>query len=161
MTWFFLRDKKSGPNKSQKLPRHRNTAGRRKPNFEQLERRDLLAIFTVTNPLDAAVAPAGSLRAAIEAANSPANPGADVIQFAAGVSAINLAAGAGELAITESLSIAGPGLSNLTIDATLSTSRIFRIDAGDVSIKGLTLTKGAAAQATAERSVPLRLERSP
>ena len=145
MTWSFLRDKKSGQNKSQKHPRTRNAAGRRKPNFELLERRDLLATFTVTNTLDAAVAPAGSLRAAIEAANAPANPGADVIQFAAGVSGtINLAAGAGELAITESLSIAGPGLSNLTIDATLSTSRAFRIDAGDVSIKGLTLTKGAA-----------------
>jgi hypothetical protein len=145
MTWSFLRDKNSGQNNSQKHRRNRNAAGRRKPNFEQLERRDLLATFTVTNTLDAVVAPAGSLRAAIEAANAPANPGADVVQFAAGVSGtINLAAGAGELGITESVSITGPGLSNLTIDATASISRIFRIDAGDVSLKGLTLTNGDA-----------------
>ena len=57
---------------------------------------------------------------------------------------INLAAGAGELGITEAVSITGPGISNLTIDATASASRIFRIDTGDVSIKGLTLANGDA-----------------
>ncbi len=145
MTWSFLRNKISRQTQARKKRRNREAVGRRRHHFEQLEQRDLLATFTVTNLLDAAVAPAGSLRAAIEAANAPANPGADVIQFAPGVmGAINLAAGAGELPITESLSIAGPGFSNLTIDATLSASRFFRIDAGDVSIKGLTLTNGDA-----------------
>ena len=117
----------------------------RRPLFEQLEARHLLAVFTVTNLTDAAVAPVGSLRAAIEAANAPENPGPDVIQFGPGVmGTISLAAGANELGITEDVSITGPGVSNLTIDATASASRIFRIDAGNVSIKGLTLTNGDA-----------------
>lgn len=103
----------------------------------------MLATFTVTNTLDAAAPPAGSLRAAIVAAN--ANPGADLIQFASGLGpTIELAAGAGELPITESLTIRGPGFATLTIDATMSVSRIFRIDAGDVVIKGLTLANANA-----------------
>jgi hypothetical protein len=145
MSWSFVHGKNFRPNKSNRQRRNSQSSGGRKARFEQLEHRDLLATFTVTNLLDAAVAPAGSLRAAIEAANDPANPGADVIQFAPGVmGTINLAAGAGELGITESVSITGPGLSNLTIDATASVSRIFRIDAGDVSMRGLTLTNGDA-----------------
>lgn len=145
MTWSFLSNHQSRGHKSNKKQKQRKTHGRRRPRFEQLESRDLLAVFTVSNLTDAAVAPAGSLRAAIEAANDPANPGADVIQFDPGlVGTINLAAGAGEIAITESLSIAGPGFATISIDAALSTSRIFRIDAGDVSIKGLALTNGDA-----------------
>src|SRR5262249_42391131 len=104
----------------------------------------LLAVFTVSNLSDAAVAPAGSLRAAINSANAAS--GADVIQFASGVTGtLSLNAAAGEMGITDSLTILGPGSGSVTIDATGANSRIVRVDAGDVTIKGLTLTKGAPA----------------
>jgi hypothetical protein len=147
MEWPFFGDRTSKQRRQTVASRRlkTKTSRGRRPLFEELESRHLLAVFTVTNLTDAAIAPVGSLRAAVEAANSPVNPGPDVIQFAPGVAGtINLAAGAGELGITEGVSISGPGISNLTIDATASTSRIFRIDAGDVSIKGLTLTNGDA-----------------
>ncbi|HVT26521.1 MAG TPA: hypothetical protein VHE81_00750, partial [Lacipirellulaceae bacterium] len=105
----------------------------------------MLAVFTVTNLTDAPVAPAGSLRDAINQANASA--GADSIQFAAGLTGtLNLAAGAGNLDITDPVTINGPGAANLTIDATAAVSRIFNIEdtAGNVAISGLTLTKGNA-----------------
>ena len=154
MAWSFFRSSaQPGQSKTkQSHKRKRRTPKGRRPLFEELEQRRVLAVLTV-NSLADNVTPADglvTLREAIIASNTntltdlgETGLGADVIQFGPGVSGtINLTAG--QLAITESVSIAGPGLSNLTIDATLSASRIFRIDAGDVSIKGLTLTKGAA-----------------
>ena len=84
MGWSFFGGKQ--PTRQGKIEHRRKSKvkGRRgrRPLFEELEARHLLAVFTVTNLTDAAVAPAGSLRAAIEAANAPANPGPDVILFA-------------------------------------------------------------------------------
>jgi hypothetical protein len=108
-----------------------------------LEDRRLLAVFTVTNLDDLAVAAPdvapGTLRQAIYDANNSA--GADEIVFD-GLSG-TLALEEGELVITEALSINGPGMDNLTIDAQLN-SRILNITAttGDFSITGLTLTNG-------------------
>src|SRR6185369_2538149 len=51
----------------------------------------------------------------------------------------------GQLPIQKSVSILGTGASTLTIDATAAASRVFQIDAGDVLLKGMTLTKGAPA----------------
>ncbi|MFO0791220.1 MAG: putative Ig domain-containing protein [Pirellulales bacterium] len=147
MAWsFFGNGSRAGQNNTQQPQgRKRKGKGGRRPLFEELEARHVLATFTVTNLTDAAVAPAGSLRDAINQAN--AAPGADIIQFQSGLTGtLSLAAGAGDLDITESLTINGPGMTNLTIDATAATSRIFNItdEAGDVSIKGMALTKGAA-----------------
>jgi hypothetical protein len=155
MTWSFFSGKQ--PSKRNKKRSRRPAAGRRRPHFENLEQREMLAVITVTNlsddTLPLLVGGGVSLREAIEAANtnasvdgSTAGSGADIIQFEPGLTGtIDLAAAAGAFTITESLTILGPGLANVTIDATGDTSRIFQINAGDVTIKGLTLTGGAPA----------------
>ena len=128
----------------------------RRLRLESLEARRLLAIFTVTNLDDAAVlmegdAP-GTLRQAIFDANAVA--GADEIVFAAGLSGTILLT-EGQLEITESVTVTGPGALQLTLEAFDPTpnddngdgNRIFLIDDGmssqqDVLISGLTLTGG-------------------
>ena len=110
----------------------------------------MLAVFMVTNTNDGPVAHAGdlpgSLRQAIFDANAAA--GADVIEFDSGLSGATITLTAGQLSITDSLSIQGLGAANLTINAN-SQSRIFNVDDGnpstniDVTIDGLTLTGGS------------------
>ncbi len=147
MAWSFLgNDGRTNQQLFQQGRRRRKCkSGRRRPLFEELEARHCLTVFTVTNLSDAAVAPAGSLREAIDLAN--AAPGVDTINFATGLTGtLSLAAGAGDLDITDSVSINGPGATDLTIDAAAATSRIFNIEAtsGDVMLKGMTLANGAA-----------------
>ena len=86
----------------------------------------------------------GSLREAVDAANAAA--GLDVITFAAGLSgAIVLTSG--QLTISDSLEIVGPGRGVLTVDGN-SASRVFDIplSSGDVvvSMSGLTVSNGNA-----------------
>ena len=124
--------------------------------LEALEEKHLLAVFSVSNLDDAAVAAAGdapgTLRQAIFDAN--AAPGADEIVFSDRLSGTILLA-EGEVEITESATIRGPGAGQLTLEAFDPTpdenngdgNRIFRIDDGtgtihDVAISGLTLTGG-------------------
>ena len=89
-----------------------------------------------------------SLREAIFAANLV--PGADTINFAPTLTAggpAKILLTSGELAITDALTIDGPGANLLTIDAQ-QQSRIFNINDGSdanrlvVQISGLTLTAG-------------------
>ncbi|MEO1496471.1 MAG: choice-of-anchor Q domain-containing protein [Planctomycetota bacterium] len=130
--------------------------------LETLEDRRMLATVTVGNTLDLVdgdttsianlIATPGadgvSLREAIEAANATA--GADTITFDAGVfgtpQTINITS---ELAITDELTITGPGQSLLTIDAQLN-SRVLNFTAaiGDLSLSGLTLTGGQTTSAS-------------
>ncbi|MEQ1703788.1 MAG: right-handed parallel beta-helix repeat-containing protein, partial [Ilumatobacteraceae bacterium] len=95
--------------------------------------------FEVTN-LDESGA--GSLRQAILDANALA--GADVITFQSGLTG-TITLSSGQLSITDSVTITGPGAANLTIDAD-RTSRIFYLYNNasllDVTISGLTLTGG-------------------
>ncbi len=100
-----------------------------------------------------------SLREAIEYANGLA--GADTISFDASLTGGTILLTEGELRITDSLTIDGLGQNSLTIDAGNGTDsvfatgdghRIFTIDDGtaaliNVSISGLTLTGGDAANA--------------
>jgi hypothetical protein len=111
---------------------HRPTAARLR--VEALEDRCLPSTFTVTNLLDSG---AGSLRAAVVAAN--ASPGADTIDFA---TTGNIALTSGQLEITDSLTINGPGESALTVSGE-GLSRVFAI-AGDptVMIADLTVANG-------------------
>jgi hypothetical protein len=91
--------------------------------------------FTVTNLFDTG---AGSLRAAVAAAN--ANPGADAIDFAVtGIVGLT----SGQLDITDSVTINGPGAGALTVSGNYA-SRVFGI-AGDptVTIANLTVANGA------------------
>src|SRR5947209_8218851 len=96
-----------------------------------LEDRWTPAAFTVSNLADAG---SGSLRDAILAAN--ANPGPDTVTI--GVTG-TIALSTGELAVTDVLTVTGPGAAALTL--TGGTSRVFEVNAtGVVSISGLTVS---------------------
>lgn len=102
------------------------------------------ATFTVSNLNDSGP---GSLRQAVLDAN--AAPGADDVVFAPGVSGtITLAISSGEILITDSLFIHGPGAAALTVDASFH-SRVFHVESPaaapiDVTLSGLTLTHGSS-----------------
>lgn len=133
-------------------PMHHGAA--RRLGFEQLEDRHVLAPFTVTNPNDAFVDSAGdapgTLRQAVFDANALA--GTDTIDFTLSLPA-TITLTQGELEITDSVHIIGPGSEMLTIAAFDPTVdpfdgvRIFRIQSAtatplEVEISGLTLTGG-------------------
>src|SRR2546423_2245340 len=105
-----------------------------RPGLEVLEDRCLPSTFTVLNLLDSGP---DSLRAAVVAAN--ANPGPDAIDF--GVTG-SIALTSGQLDITDSVSINGPGAGALTVSGS-GASRVVEI-AGDptVMIAGLTVANG-------------------
>lgn len=99
------------------------------------------ANYTVVNLNDAG---AGSLRQAILDANT--NPGADTITFGAGVTG-TITLTTGELAITDSVTLQGPGPNVLAISGN-DASRVLNLYSGaallDVTISGLTISHGAA-----------------
>ncbi len=98
------------------------------------------ATLTVTNTNDSG---AGSLRQAVLDANALA--GADEILFDSSVSG-TIVLTSGQILITDSLNVAGPGPDVLTLDGNLSAP-IFEanIANADVTLSGLTLTRGKAA----------------
>ena len=102
---------------------------------------DEVAPIVVSNTNDSG---AGSLREAVTSANT--TPGVDKITFAV-TGTITLTTG--QLAVTENLTVDGPGSSSLTISGN-DNSRIFEINDGNdnvpqsVSIDGITFTQGAA-----------------
>jgi predicted outer membrane repeat protein len=106
-----------------------------RPSLEALEVRTLLSTFTVTNLFDSGP---DSLRAAVASAN--ANPGPDAIDLAT-TGTITLTSG--QLSITDSLTISGPGIDALTISGG-GASRVFLLPAGNrtVSIANLTVANG-------------------
>src|SRR5262249_50558078 len=86
----------------------------------------------------------GSLRQAISDANG--NSGADTIVFAKGVSG-TIKLTSGELLITDSVTISGPGANKVSVSGN-NASRVFDIAANgtmNVTISGLTITHGYAA----------------
>jgi CSLREA domain-containing protein len=123
----------------------------------------MMAVVTVTTLADTVDFNDGvtSLREAIFATNVV--PGADAIRFAPSLTAsgpAKILLTEGELKITDSLEIDGPGADILTIDASGSDptpgvknadgSRVFDIEGdlvtqADASIRGLTLTGGDSA----------------
>jgi hypothetical protein len=126
----------------------------RRPQVEPLEERTLLATLTVNSSLDNNIPGDGlvTLREAIIAANAntttdlgQTGSGADTIQFDSVAFAtpakINLVFG--EMTVSQSLSINGPGRSVLTIDGQ-QKSRIFNVATGtrDVSISDISLVRG-------------------
>ena len=110
-------------------------------HVEMLEERRVLATITVSIIGDAGGD--GTLRAAIEQANLM--PGADEIVFDGSLfnTPRMLRLFGGELEITESLTITGPGPDWLVIDA-MFRSRILHYSeaSGNLTVHGLTMTKG-------------------
>lgn len=102
------------------------------------------ATFTVSSLADSGP---GSLRQAVLDAN--ASSGADDVVFAPGLSGtITLAFASGEILITDSLFVHGPGAAALTVSGN-HQSRIFHVESPaatliDVTLSGLTLTQGSS-----------------
>jgi hypothetical protein len=111
-------------------------------SIESLESRIAPAAFIVTNLNPNG---SGSLRDAIVQANE--NPGSDLIVFRKGLTG-TIAVVGGEMQITDTLTIKGPGASKLTLDANL-TSRIFTVTDDDpekdspLTVSGLTFFHGS------------------
>jgi hypothetical protein len=104
-----------------------------------LEDRVVLSTLTVTSAEDGGT---GSLRAAIVAAQV-----GDTIQFAPRLNGQTIHLSGGELAISQSLTIQGPGAGRLDVDAG-GAGRVFDITSpsASVTISGLTIGGGSAAQ---------------
>jgi hypothetical protein len=94
------------------------------------------ATFEVTNLGDSG---AGSLRDAIDQANGAA--GADTITFQSGLS--GTIAVAGQMDVTDELTISGPGPGAITLDGGDATRILYASGVSSVSISGLTLTDGS------------------
>lgn len=119
-------------------PISRRRRSRWGPPVEMLELRTLPATFTVASLADAG---SGSLRQAIQDANNHA--GADTIDFQAGLTG-TITLTTGQLSITDSVTINGPGTDKLAISGN-NASRIFSfggLGSQSYSVSGLTLPGG-------------------
>jgi hypothetical protein len=109
------------------------------PGLEALEDRTVPSTLTVTNNSDTGVVGDGSLRGEIAAAQS-----GDTVTFDPSLAGQTIALTGGELAISKSLDIEGPGADQLTISGN-DASRVFDISGGvTVTIAGMTITDGLA-----------------
>jgi predicted outer membrane repeat protein len=112
---------------------HRRATSRFRPQLEGLDDRCLLSILTVTNTLDSGH---GSLR--YEIAHAGKNK--DTIVFAPNLSGQTITLTSGELDITKSLTIQGPGKGQLTISGG-GASRVFKVESNlNVNLSGLTIS---------------------
>ena len=127
----------------------RQRAHRRRPagfRFEPLEARALLATFSVSSLADAGP---GTLRDAIAQAN--ADPAADVITFARGVTG-TITLGSALPDLSTDVDIEGPGASSLTVTRSSADGtpgfRVFTVDSGvTATIAGLTVSGGGGVAA--------------
>src|SRR5215831_2724294 len=141
--WFSssLRNRKgSGPGVRGQAHEITRKRANFRPRIEALEDRWLPSTLTVLNNHDSG---AGSLRAEIGAAAS-----GDTIVFDKSLVGQTITLTSGQLAITKSLTIDGPGAEKLTISGN-NASRVFDIKGGTtVTIAGLTIANGSAMSAT-------------
>jgi hypothetical protein len=107
-----------------------------RPTLEALEDRWVPSTLTVLNNLDSG---AFSLRAEIAAAHNGDTIGFDSTYFS---SARTITLTSGELLIKHSITIAGPGASNLTVSGN-KASRVFEVGNGaKATLSGLTISNG-------------------
>ncbi len=112
-----------------------------RPGLESLEDRTVPSTFRVTNLNDSGP---GSLRAAVAAADSTSGA---VIDFAPNLHG-TIGLTSGQLNLTSSMSVNGPGASKLTVSGN-NASRVFDIsNSATVSIAGLTVANGSAMSTT-------------
>ncbi|HZY87574.1 MAG TPA: hypothetical protein VFE78_22235 [Gemmataceae bacterium] len=112
------------------------------PRLEALEDRTAPAMLTVTSAADDGSA--GTLRAVLASAGS-----GDTVRFARRLDGQTITLTQGQLTVSQSLDIDGPGADDLTISGN-AAGRIFAVGAGTaVSISGLTLTHGLATDGAA------------
>jgi hypothetical protein len=154
-TWHFLVRHPGRIGRRRRNKKRSRSAVPRRLAIETLEERRLLATFTVNRLVDLPVANAGdapgTLRQAIFDANSA--PGADTIQFSAGLSGtINLSIvgdatlGPSSLLVNSAIVIRG-NAAGITIgrDATAVDMRLFRVtSAGSLRLESISLTGGTA-----------------
>ncbi len=132
-----------------KSARDRSRRARRKPAFKRnasrldvLEDRTLLSTLLVKSAADDGSA--GTLRAVLAAAQN-----GDTIQFASALDGHTITLTQGQLVVSRSVTIDGPGASELAISGN-AASRLFEIGSGaKVTISGLTLTDGVATDGAA------------
>jgi hypothetical protein len=138
----WLRNRTTTPSSPGRRP-HCLAARRFRPQLESLERRDVPSTLTVTSAADSG---AGSLRAEIAAAN----PG-DTINFSSSLNGQTITLTSGELVLNKSLTIQGPGASQLAISGgaplrgfNVHASRVFEVigSGTNVALSGLTITDG-------------------
>ncbi|MEZ6061200.1 MAG: Ig-like domain-containing protein [Planctomycetaceae bacterium] len=135
-------------------PARRRRSRRSSLCVESLERRSLLTTFTVTSLADSG---AGTLRQAIDDANNNDN-GFEYDEIAFDLpSGSTISLTSGDIAITETVAILGPGETELTIDAG-GNSRVFDIIEQPetflgVDIFGVTLTGGSEVDGGAIRNI--------
>src|SRR5262245_60397152 len=138
-TWLRAMRRNAAPGAPPRPGAKRTRPLRIVPRLEALEDRTVPSTLTVTNNLDTGAAGDGSLRGEIAAAQS-----GDVLNFAGSLLGQTIRLTNGELAITRSLDIEGPGAQQLTVSG-CGASRVFDISGGvTVTIAGLTITDGLA-----------------
>ena len=125
--------------------RHQHGERARRPRFEPLEERRMLATFMVNSTADTVATDTElTLREAITAANSDTTP--DVITFDPLVfdSQETITLTGGQLTISEDLTIEGPGSDLLSVSGN-DASRVFSISDGvEATILDVTITEGLA-----------------
>src|SRR5262249_37319621 len=138
-TWLRAMRRKAAPDAPPRHGAKRTRPPRIVPRLEALEDRTVPSTLTVTNNLDTGALGDGSLRGEIAAAQS-----GDILNFASSLLGQTIRLTNGELAITKSLDIEGPGANQLTVSGN-HASRVFDISGGvTVTIAGMTVTDGLA-----------------
>jgi hypothetical protein len=123
-----------------RTPGHvRKAPARFRPQLESLESRYVPSTLMVTNNFDTGVSGDGSLRGEIAAAAS-----GDTIAFAGSLKGKTITLSQGELALSQSLTIAGSVANPVTISGN-QASRVFDITSRSaiVTLSGLTITQGS------------------